>query len=216
MPQRPLTALIPVKGKNPKSRLSPLLTLEQRARLTDWMLRRVLRATRAVELVNAVQLIGPAGNHSLQALALEEGVAFCPEQASSLNGALQAELDRCLAQDHRALIVFADLPWIDANAIAELVAQSHHDVDLVLAPDVQRQGTNALVYQGAQPLKLVYGTSSFEHFVRQAQAKQLKVRVFSHLALAHDLDTQADWQALQPYLAKLGFSLEVCAEASRG
>ena len=216
MSQRQLTALIPVKGRNPKSRLSPLLTPEQRARLTDWMLRRVLRATRAVESVNAVQLIGSAENQVLQALALEEGVAFCPEQTSSLNGALQAEVDRWLQQGHRALIVFADLPLIDANAIAELVAQSHHDVDLILAPDAQRQGTNALLYQGIRPLKLMYGPSSFERFLQQARAKELKAHAFSHPALAHDLDTPADWQALQLPLSKLGFSLEVCAEASRG
>ena len=216
MPQRHLTALIPVKGRNPKSRLSPLLTLEQRACLTDWMLRRVLRAVRAVEHVNTMQLIGSTENRSLQNLALEEAVAFCPERASSLNGALQAEMDRCLEQGQRVLIVFADLPLIDVNAISELIAQSRHDVDLILAPDIQQQGTNALLYQGTQPLKLVYGASSFERFQQQARAKRLKAHAFSHPALAHDLDTPTDWQVLLPHLAKLGFSLEVCAETSRG
>lgn len=149
-------------------------------------------------------------------MAHEEGVTFCPEQASSLNGALQAELDRCLAQQQHVLIVFADLPLIDANAIAELIAQSRLEVDLILAPDAQQQGTNALLYQGTKPLKLVYGASSFERFLEQAKIKHLKTHAFSHPALAHDLDTLEDWHALQPHLAKLGFSLEVCAEASRG
>lgn len=215
MPERHLTALIPVKGKNPKSRLSPLLTLEQRARLTDWMLRRVLRAVCAVESVNVVQLIGPAETRSLQTLALEEGVACCPEQVSNLNGALQVELDRRIEQHQRALIVFADLPLVDAGAIAEFIAQSRHDVDLVLAPDSRQQGTNALLYQGPQPLKLVYGSSSFERFLQQARAKQLKAHAVSHPSLARDLDTPTDWQALLPHLSSLGFTLEVCAEASR-
>lgn len=216
MLKRPLIALTPAKGRNPKSRLSSLLTPEQRARLTEWMLRRVLSAVRSLDDVSEVRLVGPGANDDLRALAQREGVSFCPEQAATLNGALQAELDRCLVQQHCVLIVFSDLPLIEASALKGLIAQAQQQAaDLTLTPDGHRQGTNALLYQGGSSLKLVYGACSFERFMQQALAKQWKAAVFQDSSLARDLDTPADWQALAPQLLEQGLSLEVCAEASR-
>jgi len=204
-PNRPLTALVPAKGRGGKSRLSAVLTPAERERLSRWMLARALDALGAAACVDAVRVVGR--DPSLDALARAHGADYVQERAASLNGALQVEFDRCLAAHGRALIAFGDLPLLEADAVDALVAAGER-TELVLAPDRRGRGTNALFYESETPLALCYGPDSFPAYLERARRAGLAVEVVRDPALMDDLDTPADWARLRPALARRGFAWE--------
>jgi len=202
---RPLTALVPAKGRGGKSRLSPVLSADERECLSRWMLARALDALKRSSAVGTVRVVGR--DPALESLVRARGAAYVQERAASLNGALQVEFDRCLAAHGRALIAFGDLPLLEADAVDALVAAGER-TELVLAPDRCGRGTNALLYRGEASLLLRYGPDSFPAYLEGAASAGLNVEVVRHPALMDDLDTPADWARLRPALARLGCSLE--------
>lgn len=207
--KEPLQVLIPIKGTNNKSRLSPVLNVQQREQLTQWMLRQTVSAMKTVTWEKTIHLIGHPSDDASQTLARDMGVQFISESFESLNPALQAEVDRCFSQKQSVLVLFADLPFINSDTINGLLATVEDSkADLILAPDEHESGTNALFYRGSQPLKMQYGPDSFAHFIKQAETLNLYTATFVHPFLSQDLDTPEDWQLLQSRLANLGFSLE--------
>ncbi len=204
----PLRVLIPIKGHNNKSRLSELLTEQQRLHLTQWMLKRTLDVVTSIERPKSICLIGHPKDLASQTLAQTMNVTFIQESFGDLNLALQAEVDQFI-KPQPLLILFADLPLITHEVLQLfLQAAENTQADLILAPDEQENGTNVLLYRGNTSLKMTYGLNSFSNFHQQAQASNLLIEKFSHPVLAQDLDTPEDWHRLSPQLAQLGFSLE--------
>lgn len=214
-PTRPLKVLIPIKGTNNKSRLSPLLNAQQRVHLKHWMLHQTLSAVCNIHWDKSVFLVGHSSDEPSQKLAREMHVQFVPESFESLNPALQTEVDACIARQQSILILFADLPFINLDAINGLLdTVEDSQADLILAPDEHETGTNALFYRNPQPLKMQYGLDSFSNFIKQAETLNLSTATFVHPFLSQDLDTPEDWQLLQSRLVHLGFSLEAAPEPS--
>jgi 2-phospho-L-lactate guanylyltransferase len=202
-----LTALIPVKSQGNKSRLSEMLTLDQRQRLTEWMLMRTLNTVNRMSQVESIKLIGQGA--SFESIAVAAGVEFVTEAEPTLNGALQAEVDRLHRQKHPCLILFTDLPLIDIASLTEFLEHGmREDTQLTLAPDAEKQGTNVLLYRGDSPLKMMYGINSFENYLTQAEKLNLNANIVQLDALAHDLDTPIDWQRWQSHVIESGFLLE--------
>lgn len=167
------------------------------------MLCNTLRAVRSARGVDKVRLIVSRMTSELCTLARQQGARCVLERRATLNGALQVEFDEALDQGQAALIVFADLPLLDASVLTRFV-ENVADAELGLAPDDHGRGTNALLYRGSAPLPMLYGPDSFLRYERLAQARSLTTRVFQHESLARDLDTPQDWARLRPVLSALG------------
>ena len=205
----PLVALVPIKGAGNKSRLASVLSAPQRQRLSRWMLARTLSALAGVPDVGHVRLIGHAGDTASQQLARARQIAFVCETAADLNQALQAEVDRCLAQAQRVLILFSDLPLLTPTALESLLDAS--TATLTLAPDTHHRGTNALLYRGSVPFTMVYGPNSFSRYLEQARRQKITSTEFFDERLAWDLDTPEDWAHLVSRLQALGAPVEVAS-----
>ncbi len=195
--------LVPVRSiTGGKTRLAGALTPEARASLTRSMLTRVVQAAAESGVVETVLVISP--DPAVLHLASElDGRVVAMEQdlgASGLNGAI--EQGRAWAVAHRAgafLVLFADLPLLDADDVRHLVRR---DAPVVIAPDRHGAGTNALLLRfGAidrdhEPFRFGFGIGSYALHVDEAHRLGLDVAVSLTPGTALDLDTPDDLAAI--------------------
>jgi 2-phospho-L-lactate/phosphoenolpyruvate guanylyltransferase len=106
-----------------------------------------------------------------------------------------------------AVVVMADLPLLGPRHVDD-VCSALDDADLVLAPDRDQLGTNALALRLPASTPTRFGhRDSFDRHVVAAAAANLRVNVVRAHGLAFDLDTPADLDELlaaapQPLEAK--------------
>ncbi|MFN3929551.1 MAG: 2-phospho-L-lactate guanylyltransferase [Thermoflexus sp.] len=186
--------LIPVKRlERAKSRLAPRLSRRARMRLA-WLLTR--RTLRVVARVPEVRVLVVSADPQVLALARSMGMDVYFDEWEDLNRALTAARRYAVRHGAEAIGVLPiDLPNLTPEAIRALLQADFPDRGLVLVPDRQGQGTNALLLRPPEALPFQFGPGSLKAFQDQADARGLPVRLFRHEALIFDLDTEADWAA---------------------
>ena len=198
-------SIIPVKAlRESKSRLSHLLTVEERAALTERMLTRTLRILNESPLVQRTLVVSrdPAAlkvGRPLGALTFSEG------DDKDLDGALERAAQLAAAQGARGILVLpADLPLLTAKDIAAFL-QGIPGIgsglpfgvrarQLVICPDYDNDGTNALFITPPVGFKFSYGSGSFQRHIAEAERLGLRVDVVDVPGLRFDLDTEEDWR----------------------
>jgi 2-phospho-L-lactate guanylyltransferase len=199
---------VPVKPLDrAKRRLSPVLSADERARLTLAMLRDVLDAATAMPGWE-VWVVSARG--SVLALAAGSGARPVEDQAGSLRGALR-DVERAvagMAPDPVLAVVLADLPRITAPALAAALDRGG---PVVAAPAGSDEGTNVLVRRPPSVIPNRFGPSSFHRHRDEAYRAGVTFRQVDVPELAFDLDTPADLARL---LAgpRAGRAFALCAE----
>ena len=130
------------------------------------------------------------------ALATQSGAAMLVESETGLNPALtEAQAHATLKGAGSLLVVAGDLPLLDESDIDAIVTASE-EVDVVIAPDRLRQGTNALMLRPADAIAFGFGELSFQRHIDKAAAGRLSTLEVSRPGLAFDVDFPQDWQDL--------------------
>ncbi len=97
-----------------------------------------------------------------------------------------------------ALVLMADLPLLTADDVRAL-ARKMADHDVVAAPDLHGEGTNALGLTPPDRLRTSFGTrDSLRRHLRDAERAGLRVDVHRSDGLAFDVDEPADIARLPP------------------
>ena len=195
-----LWAIIPVKPlKNAKSRLTPVLSPEQRFELAQAMFRHVLSVTSTIQQVTGVLVI--SRDTKALAIAREMGAKTLQEGAmSNLNPALlRATMVVRSWRADSVLVLPADLPFINAEDLRDMI-QLATDRSVVIATDRNRDGTNALLVRPPGAIEYDYGSGSFLRHIRLAQAAGLRVKDFHSDRLALDIDVPEDLREYQQIL----------------
>jgi len=196
-----LWAIIPVKPlKNAKSRLSSVLSPDQRFQLAVAMLRHVLQVTASNQGVTGVLVI--SRDTKALAIARELGAKTLQEGAfSNLNPALlRATMFVRSWRADAVLILPADLPFIQDEDISGIIGRSA-DRSLVIATDQASDGTNALLVKPPGAIEYAYGPGSFERHISGAEAAGLGLHVYASERLALDIDVPEDLETYQRILA---------------
>lgn len=194
--------VVPVRGfAQGKSRLAMTLAPEAREQLNRDLLARTLEAaTTACGRPDRCVVVSP--DAQARAMATAAGAGACDEPApragargpdASLNAALAAGVRHVarLGATH-VLLLAADLPAIDADAIARFAASARPGT-ACLAPDRHGRGTNALLLPVGAEAALRFGADSLrEHRIAFA-ALGIPLTEWHDPALAFDLDTPEDW-----------------------
>lgn len=195
-----LWAIIPVKPlKNAKSRLTPVLSSDQRFELARAMFRHVLSVTTTIQPVTGVLVI--SRDTKALAIAREMGAKTLQEGAlSNLNPALlRATMVVKSWRADSVLVLPADLPFINAEDLRDMI-QLATDRSVVIATDRERDGTNALLIRPPGAIEYDYGSGSYERHLRMAQAAGLQVREFQSDRLSLDIDVPEDLREYQEIL----------------
>lgn len=193
-------ALIPFKPKNPKTRLSTILTEEEREQFATSMLEDVKAAVKD---------------------AMCQPVLVCSElfdsddvqvtiNGTDLNGTLNAILPQNIGP---TLIIMADLPLADAASVRRVISTPQ---DIAIVPG-RGGGTNAIFMKEPQKFHVDYYGTSFLKHMKIATDAGLSVEVIDSFRLHTDIDEPDDLVELlihgtgksRAFLESLGFILSV-------
>jgi 2-phospho-L-lactate/phosphoenolpyruvate guanylyltransferase len=191
-------ALIPFKPKNPKTRLSPVLSEDEREKFAQAMLEDVLKAL--AEVCCMPVIVGTE-------LFDSEVVQITVKDAD-----LNATLNEILPSTMRDLmIIMADLPLADEASLKRLITT---EKDMAIVPG-RGGGTNVIYLKEPSKFRADYYGASFKKHLKIAQDANLSVEIIDSFRLHTDIDEEDDLVELlihgsgksRAYLEELGFTL---------
>ncbi|MBP6470027.1 MAG: 2-phospho-L-lactate guanylyltransferase [Chloroflexi bacterium] len=192
-------AIIPVKPLlMSKSRLAQVLSVAARAELMCGFLTRMLAELQQVSELAQILLV--SSDPTVAAIARRFGVLLLAEERPwGLNTAVTQAAH--LAAAHGAagiLILPADLPFLTAGDVRQLLAQRTGDVPmLVICSDDRGSGTNALFLSPPDTFTFQYGPGSFQKHLHEGDRWGMACQAVQCPGLQFDLDTENDWQIYQ-------------------
>lgn len=188
-------AAVPIRSlTGGKTRLSGAVDVEARAELIRLMLCNVLRTLAETTGIDRVVVVSPEPQALALAADLLPGAELVlqPVDRPGLLPALDLGRGRALAAGAAALVVvFGDLPRLASSDIAALLAPG---AEVVIAPDRDRVGTNALLLRGDAMADFTFrfGDRSFPAHLFEASRLGLEAAVVEREGLSFDLDTPSD------------------------
>jgi 2-phospho-L-lactate guanylyltransferase len=188
----PAWAIVPAKSlARGKSRLSPVLDGDARARFARELLEHVLGVLGACDLAGV--LVATDGDDVAE-LARARGAAVLLDAGE---GTLAQVVDRALADvasrgAGAAVVLMADLPRLEPDDVASLLAALQSS-DVALVRDHLGRHTNALAVAPPTAMKTRFGRAdSFEAHLAAAREAGLGVAVVESERIAFDVDVPAD------------------------
>lgn len=190
--------VIPFKPINPKSRLSDVLSEEERKKFAELMLIDVVNALKAHD--SEIKVI------STSRLDLNLEVEFVEDQR---------ELDECINSELKEVpkaIVMSDLPLLNSETFERFLSS---EGDIVIAPG-RKGGTNMLLVR-RKGFRVSYHYCSFLKHIDIARNLGFNFRVFDSFYSSIDIDDESDLLELmihgegklsKAYLEKLGFRIK--------
>ena len=201
-----LSAIVPFKPLNPKTRLSCVLSLEEREAFAEQMLCDMISTLREAGCTPTILSTQPCEFHDPEDFS---GVEVLLD-SGGLNEALNRLLDRTRES---ILIIMADLPLVTSWAVDGMLQTPG---DIVIAPG-RGGGTNALLIRDPSQFRVNYYGASYLKHRRIALEKGLSCEVVDSFRLHTDVDEREDLVELlihgtgrsRVFLEELGFSLAV-------
>lgn len=197
-----LYAIVPVKPlASSKLRLSRILGPKDRARLVITMLSDVLNTLRRSDFIEASLVISK--DEEVKRIARDLGALFLYEpEPRGLNVAIRKAVKECLKLGAEGvLIIHADVPLVNESDLrAILRGLDEHEV--VIAPSLDLEGTNALALTPPDVMPVSYGPGSFYRHLELALKRHLRILVYFSRSLALDVDRPRDLALLAASEAK--------------
>jgi 2-phospho-L-lactate/phosphoenolpyruvate guanylyltransferase len=190
-------AIVPVKNlSQAKTRLSSVLSKEERALLARDMLAHVLGALSKSGAIDRVAVISPEPD----ALDLHASVVALEQDRPGLNNLLEQGREWAVHEGADALlVVFADLPLLSLDDISRMVKLGRADDTVVLAPDRHSAGTNAFLSHPVKLARFAFGPSSFDAHVALARQAGAHIQVYNSAGTSLDIDTLDDLAQLEAH-----------------
>jgi 2-phospho-L-lactate guanylyltransferase len=188
-----LWAIVPVKPlRRGKSRLSDVLTEDERADLNRRLLAHTLDTLKSIREIEHVLVI--SRDPAALALSREHGARTVQEDgAPHLNVALARAT--VVAQNYATrgiLIIPADLPLITPEDVRLMLERVNEPPVVVVAPDRRHQGTNALLVCPAGLIEYDFGPGSFQRHCERARQVGARLEILELPSLALDMDLPED------------------------
>jgi 2-phospho-L-lactate guanylyltransferase len=189
-----IVAVVPLKRLlDGKSRLSSVLSAEEREEIMLRLVTRTIGVLRASEEIERIAVVTPEMGLP-ERIGVEAVVDRGTLNASLGEGIVWAEAVRA----ERLLIVPADLPLLDAADVRALVAAARSSPGLVLAP-TRDGGTGALLATPPRIAQPAFGRDSCRRHRESAEQRGVPVRIVQRFAFSFDLDTVEDLRTLQGF-----------------
>ncbi|WP_321506147.1 2-phospho-L-lactate guanylyltransferase [uncultured Methanoregula sp.] len=191
-------ALIPYKPKNPKTRLSAILSQEEREQFALAMLSDVKEAVKDAMCSPVLVCSELFDSEDVQVTITD----------TDLNGTLNGILPESVAE---TLIIMADLPLANTESIRRVLSTK---MDMAIVPG-RGGGTNVIFVKEPKRFHVDYYGASFMKHMKIAEDAGLSCEVIDSFRLHTDIDEEEDLVELlihgsgksRTYLEELGFSL---------
>lgn len=190
-----LAIIVPIKQlEAAKTRLGEALDPEERAELAAQMLRRTLRVIAEAAIADCVAVITP--DEAVFAIACEMHVTAIRQRSGGLNEALEQGRRWAISQDAATLLVLpADLPLLTADDLVNLRDMSTR-YSIVIAPDHNGSGTNALLLHPPTAIPFRFGVDSYRLHLEAAAAAGVVAYIYTGVGTGLDLDMPDDIAAM--------------------
>lgn len=192
-----IVGVVPIRSFHEgKTRLSSILTGDQRATLLRKTANRVVCTLAASQIVDTVLVVSPEREVLEWARGMGKRVVPLTQSPDhpGLNGAIDTARTWALERDADALLsLFADLPLLSTLDIRALVRER---APVVLGADRRSEGTNAMLLRLAgsgEAFQFAFGTNSLERHVAEAVRLGMTSEIVTAPGVGFDLDTPADW-----------------------
>ena len=190
-PLSDIWAIVPIKHlEKGKTRLSPVLTEEERALLIPAMVADVLDA---FSNWGGMPVLVVTGDRRVVEMAERRGMHALLEEAST-SESVAVESATAFAQSRGAggtMVVPADIPLITANDIREVVSLTPA-IGTLLVPAWDGRGTNAAIRRPADLFPLRFGNDSFQPHAEAAEATGRPLVITHNSNISLDLDSPAE------------------------
>ena len=189
-------AIIPVKPlSRGKSRLSEVLSPQERQQLSEMLFRRVLTAVKDTPQVAGTLVI----SRDPRALAIARDMSAHTVQESGapeLNNALMRATQVVGGWRGGAVLILpADLPLVTPEDLSGMIALGRDNQTVVIATDQHDDGTNAMLIRPPGMIQYAYGPGSYHRHIDLAKEAGASVKIFHSDRLALDIDVPADLEA---------------------
>jgi len=190
-------AIVPVKPfVEAKSRLSGVLSPEERAVLAERFFRRTLSTLSGIAELEGVLVV--SRDATALAIAAENGaIPLWETGLPELNAALTEAAQTAIELDADGVLILpADLPLLTAEDVAHVLSLAQKSGTIVIAPDGAGEGTNGLLVAPPNLFPFAFGVGSFARHIRSAEAVGATLHVYRSPNLALDVDVPADLERL--------------------
>lgn len=200
----PVWAIVPVKPlRLGKSRLSGVLTDDERANLNRRLLLHTIKCLRQIREIHQVLVI----SRDQQALSLARQLGARSVQETT-GSQLNRALERATAVAQKSnpqgmLIVPADLPLLTTQDIETLIDKSMNPPVVVISPDRRHEGTNALLVSPPGYIQYDFGINSFDKHCERARQAGARLVTLELPNLAVDIDLPEDYHLVYQQLQAL-------------
>jgi len=192
-----LWAIVPVKPFfEGKSRLSEILSGQERVVLNQFLLKRTLQTLARVESIDMISVV------SRDPTALE--IADCQqafqihESGKSLNLALSQATKSAMENGANSILVIpSDLPLLTVEEVNQLINKRGNPPEVIIAPDRWRKGTNALLINPADLINFAFGQDSYHLHLEYAKQVGARIDPCFLPAFELDLDLPEDFDLLK-------------------
>jgi 2-phospho-L-lactate/phosphoenolpyruvate guanylyltransferase len=174
-----MKAVIPYKKARAKSRLSPVLSQEEREEFVELMLNHVISVVKEAG-IETIDVISPS-IYGLESMKIVRVLL----DKDDLNEALNRYLEQA---EEPVLIVMADLPLLSPDHIKEIISTKN---DVCIAPG-KGGGTNVLFIKNPFKYRVkYYGSSFLTHYLEAVESGQ-NIEVYDSFLASTDIDEPED------------------------
>lgn len=192
-----LWAIVPVKPlRRGKSRLSKVLSEEERTALNNHLLVNTLKTLSTVSEIDSILVV--SRDPAALTVSREFGARTVLEDGSpELNTALKRAAIVAKAYTiNEIMVVPADLPLLTREVVEDFLRHAGSPPEIIISPDRRKDGTNALYISPADLIQFSYGTGSFQKHMQLAAQSNARVEVVDSFVLGLDLDLPEDLELL--------------------
>jgi 2-phospho-L-lactate/phosphoenolpyruvate guanylyltransferase len=203
-------AIVPVKRfENAKTRLSSILDLDDRIRLSSLMLEDTVKILSSVPSLTQVLIVSP--DKRAEELATKHGVNFLREEKEKgVNSAVALADSYCIKKAADATVVIPqDLPLLDAIEVSRASELAENESKcIVICPSLRYDGTNMLLRKPPSVIATFYDTDSYNMHVKAAIKLGIPIKRLFSKTVMYDIDTPEDALQLTKEEAVAARSLE--------
>jgi 2-phospho-L-lactate guanylyltransferase len=193
-----LWAIVPVKPlRRGKSRLSKILSEDERANLNQHLLTHTVDTLKAIPEIEHVLVI--SRDPAALSLARDHGARTVQENGTSqLNIALaRATIVAKNYVTRGVLIVPADLPLLTPEDVRVMLDRAKDPPVVIVAPDRHREGTNALLVCPVGLIEYDFGPGSFQRHCERTIQAGARLEICELPSLALDVDVPEDLDIIE-------------------
>jgi len=205
--------IVPVKKLDiAKSRLSPLLSTDERKQFCLEMLKDVLTTIKMTKYIQ--QTVVTSRDRTVVQIADDFGALSFEESELGLNQVVSEVVNWCIRKKALStLILPADIPLVTPSDVDRILT-SQENSGVVISPSRSGEGTNALLLAPPNVIPTFYGAHSFQRHIEEASRQGINIRMLRSSRVALDIDTVEDLMTF--LLSKAEKTYSYCFLTERG